>query len=198
MKGNAAKFRGGQQRIQRHLLRMADKGAVSLKHLGCATRFAFKGITRDMRGTHVHLIQQGDVEIRLWFPDVQHDAKLLSFVETCQQRRVIHHRSPAGIYQNSASLQTADQLFVGQVQSLVRPLFKERRMEGDDVALVDQLIQRAEVAFIAVILTRRIAQQGADTPGFQTLLQTSAHVAHPHNPDGAVFQRKTIALGQHQ
>jgi hypothetical protein len=31
VQGNAAKFRGRQQRIQRHLLRMADKGAVGFK-----------------------------------------------------------------------------------------------------------------------------------------------------------------------
>lgn len=143
-----------------------------------------------MCGTHVHLIQQCDVEIRLWLPDVQYDAKILSLVETCQQRRVIHHRSPAGIYQNSASLQTADQLFVGQVQSLVRPFFKERRMEGDDVALVDQLIQRAEIALIAVILTRRIAQQSADAPASRRFCRRPPTLPTPTIPTVRSFSAK--------
>ena len=141
---------------------MADKGAIGLKDLRRAAGFSFKGITGNMRRCDVHLVKQRNVKLRLRLPDVQHHAKRLPLVQTFQQRKVIDHRAPAGIYQNSARLQMTDQGFVSKVQRLIRPLFKQRRMESDHIALCNQFIQRTEVAFITVVFARRIAQQGAN------------------------------------
>ena len=74
VKGNTTKFRGGEQRIQRDLLRMTDKSAIGLKDLGGTTRFTLEGITCDMRGSHIRLVKQRHVKIRLRLPNVQHDA----------------------------------------------------------------------------------------------------------------------------
>ena len=142
---------------------MANKRAVGFKHLRCAAGFAFKRIARDMRSGYVHLVKQFNVKIRLRLPDVQHNAEVLSFIQTFQQRGVVHHRATAGIYQNSASLQTTDQCFIGKMQGRIGALFKQRRVERQDIALFNQLIQRAEIPFLTVVFTRRVAQQRANT-----------------------------------
>ena len=115
-----------------------------------------------MRGCNVDLVQQRNVEIGLRLPDVQHHAEILPLFQTFQQRGVIDDRATTGIYQNSASLQTTDQRLVSKMERLIGPLFEEGRMEGDDVTCFNQLIQGAEVAFITVVFTRRITQQGAN------------------------------------
>ena len=97
MQRDAAKFRCGQQRVEGDLLRLTDKGAVRFKHLGRATRFAFQGITGDVRGADVDFLQQGYVQIRLRFPDVQHGAEFLAGLKAFQQGGVIHHRATTGI-----------------------------------------------------------------------------------------------------
>ena len=141
---------------------MADKSAVGLEDLRRAARFPLEGVTSDMRRAHIYLVKQLNVEIRLRLPDVQHHAEVLSFVQACQQRGVIDDRTTAGINQNSASLQTTDQRLVSKMQLLIRPLFKQRRVKRQHVTLFNQLIQRAEIPVIAVVFTRRIAQQRAD------------------------------------
>ena len=71
-------------------------------------------------------------------------------------------------------------------------------MEGDDISLLDQIVEGAEVAFVAAVGTRGIAKQGFDTQRLQALLQPPADVTDADDPDGAIAQREAVTFGQHQ
>ena len=74
MQRNAAKLWRGQQRIQRNVLFMPNKLAISFKHLRSTACFTFQGIACDMRRADIHFFQQFHVEFRFAFPDIQHYA----------------------------------------------------------------------------------------------------------------------------
>ena len=71
-------------------------------------------------------------------------------------------------------------------------------MEGEDIGLLDQIVKGAEVAFVAAVSARRIAEQSFDAQRLQTLLQPPADVTDADNPDGAIAQREAVTFGQHQ
>ena len=84
------------------------------------------------------------------------------------------------------------------MQRLVRPFFIQRRVEGQNIGLFNQLVERFEITRVTIISTRRIAQQRFNAQRFQPLLQASADVTDTHNPHGTIGQCETIAFGQHQ
>jgi hypothetical protein len=63
-------------------------------------------------------------------------------------------------------------------------------MEGQNIRFLYQLIQGAEVAFVAAIGARRIAEQRFDPQRFQALLQAPADVADADDPDGTIGSAK--------
>ena len=71
-------------------------------------------------------------------------------------------------------------------------------MERQNVRVLHQLVKRAEIPLVAAIGARRIAEQRFDSQRLKAFLQTPAHVADAHDPDGTVGQRKTVTLGQHE
>ncbi|MNE87163.1 hypothetical protein D3C80_1843310 [compost metagenome] len=80
------------------------------------------------------------------------------------------------------------------MERFIGAVFKQRRMEGDHIRVLDQFIKGAEIAFITVIGTRRIAQQRTNAHCFETFLQASANVTDTDDAHCAVLKRKTIAL----
>ena len=151
-----------------------------------------------MCGGHINAIQQRHVEIRFWLPDIQYNAKILPLFQTFQQCCIIHNRATAGIYQNSARLKATNQRLIGQMERFVCAVFKQRRMKGDHIRLLDQFIKGDKMAFITAIGARRIAEQRANPQCLETFLQTAAHVTDADNAHGAVLKRKAITLTQHQ
>ena len=56
--------------------------------------------------------------------------------------------------------------------AFIRALFKQRRMERQNISLLCHSLQRQEIPLVTAIGARRIAQQGFDAPGLKTLLQS--------------------------
>ena len=146
----------------------------------------------------IDLVQQRQREIRLRLPDIKHHAQIVPHVQHLQQGGVVHHRAATGVNQNSIGFQPHQQRRIGQMPAPVGALFKQRRVERQDIGLRCHGVQRQKLAFITAIGARRIAQQGADAPGFQPLLQPPANIANPHNPDGTIAQLEPITFRQQQ
>jgi len=168
------------------VLLVTNKLTIGLKDLRGATRFSFEGIPGNVRRADIGFLQQRHIEIRLSFPDIQHNAQRLTGIQPVQQCCIVDDRPTAGIDQNSARLQSANQRIIRHVQRFVGSVFKQWRMESQHIGLLYQFVQRAEIALVTAIGSRWIAQQRADPQRFQTRLQTPTHVAHTHNAYGAI------------
>lgn len=83
---------------------------------------------------------------------------MLPGVKAGQQRGIVDDRPTAGVNQDGARLQSANQCFISQMQGLVRTVFKQRRMESQYIGVLNQFVQRAEIALVSPVSTRRIAK----------------------------------------
>jgi chaperonin cofactor prefoldin len=119
-------------RVSRSKSSLASSTSITRKWLSGTAGFTLKRIARDMRGTNIYQGQQRHAKIGLRLPYVQHYAQLLPRVESVQQCGVVYHRPTAGVNQNSARLEGADQRIIGKMQRFVRPVFEQRRMESQD------------------------------------------------------------------
>ncbi len=82
--------------------------------------------------------------------------------------------------------------------AFIAPIFKQRRVKGQDIGLCHQRVERVEIFVIAAIGARRIAQQGFYSPRGEAFSQPSAHVTDADDAHGAIAQIKAVAFGQQQ
>ncbi|MNL22800.1 hypothetical protein D3C87_1441600 [compost metagenome] len=113
------------------------------------------------------------------------------------QGRVVDHRPATGIDQPGAGPELVQTFFIEQVPGRLLTLFRQWRVQADDVALVDDLLE-ADVVSTFSSLPWRIAHQHLPAQALQDLDQPATHFAGTDHAVGTPGQVDTFDFGQGQ
>ena len=147
---------------------------------------AVGGVSGYVRRGYECLAQQLLVDAGLALPGVDDHLAHQPFAVGAQQCLLVHHSAPCGIDDEGLAPERGEEGLVGQVHGGVGPLGCQRGVEGDDVALLGNLLQRDKSLSRdgAGFLQRRVVEQYAAANGLHGLAHGLAHVAVADYADG--------------
>ena len=155
---------------------MPEKIAVRLVDLRRPSLLAVEAVTGNVRrGQHAEL-GQCHIDLRLALPDIQHRLQVFALQQHLAQGGVVHHRATAGIDQPGTGLELVQTVLVEQMPGRSGPVFFQRCVQADDIALLDDLLKADEIASFSS-LPWRIADQHVPAQPLQNLDQPPAHFA---------------------
>ena len=153
---------------------MSEKIAIRLVDLRRSALFAIQAVAGNVRrGQHTEF-GQCHIDLRLTLPDIEHRLQVFTLQQHLAQGAVIHHGTTTGIDQPGAGLESVQVLLIEQMPGRMRALLGQRRVQADDIALFDDLLQADVIASFGG-LARRIADQYLPAQPLQDLDQASAH-----------------------
>ncbi|MNQ80553.1 hypothetical protein D3C85_955380 [compost metagenome] len=187
----------GQQVSQFNPRQLAAPGTERLINLRGTALLAVEAVAGDMRGSQYAQVGQGKVDLRLALPYIQYRLQVDPLKEQLTQGAVIHHRATAGIDQPTARLESCQSPGVEQVPGRVAPRFAQRRMQADDIALLDNGFQ-ADIRATFTSLARGIAHQHVPTQPMQYPHQPTTDFTGAHYPVGTLGQVGAFEFGEGQ
>ncbi|MNC24574.1 hypothetical protein D3C75_726300 [compost metagenome] len=186
-----------QQIPQADAGRLPEEIAIGLIDLRGSPLLAVEAVTGNVRRCQHAQFGQRHVDFRLAFPDIEHCLQVFTLQQHIAQCRVVDHRSTTGIDQPGTGSELVEAFFIEQMPGRLRPLLGQRRVQADDVALVDDPLE-ADVVTAFIRLPGWIAHQHLPAQALQDLDQSAAHLAGADHAVGTPGQVGPFDFGQGQ
>ena len=107
-----------------------------------------------------------------------------------------YHLAARGVDEQRLAAERLEEAVVGQVIGAVGPFVYQGDVEGDDVALLGQLLQRAEAPEAFTLLAWGVVEQHAHTPSFGYLGHQGTYMAYTHDAQRSLTEVETLLFFQ--
>ena len=171
--------------------------AQRLINLLGAALAAVEAVTGDVRGADDAQFGQLDIDPRLFFPDIEHGLQVFTFQQHLAQGGVVHDRAAGGVDQPGARFEGFKAGAVEQVPGRQIAALVQGRVQADDVAAGDDVVE-ANVVTALCGLTRRVAHQYIPAQAAQHLDQTTTHLPRADHTVGALTELHAFDFSQGQ
>ncbi len=179
------------------MLRHTEKFAGRpVDHFGPA-QLAIQAVAGNVRRAQRDLLQQGQVDGGLAFPDIQHHAEIIALRQYLVQRGIVCHGTACGVDEHRALPELAECGFIEQVTGRVIAGACQRHVHGHHVR-PQRRLQIDEIIIDAGCLQRRIVHQAAHAQRRQALAHAGTDIAATDDARGLPGRLETLLLREHQ
>ena len=121
-------------------------------------------------------------------PAVEDEVGNLSTLQPLHQDITRGNRATAGIDKQGTAHASREESLIDHPGRGILPRTCQRDMQRDDVALLQDGLQRDKAFSPLALGTRRVAEQGAQAQGSHTLRQSTTYIPHPDNANRLPLQ----------
>ena len=156
-----------------------------------AVLLALQGITSDVRGGDIHHLHQFQVDVRLVVPGV--DGYGTEPRDGPFEGGFVHQLSAGRVDEDGVVLHLGEETLVHHIAGAL----VERGVQGDDVRLLEQLVEGTEFAVLVALgrFARRVAKQYLEAQVTGQALHLLPHIADPDDAEAFAFDFDGFAGG---
>lgn len=155
-------------------------------------------VAGDVGRTDEDTVEQVEVDGGFVLPYVDDGVRHLSILQGVKQGFCLDHFAPRRVGNDGPALQVAEEVGIGQVESLVGSFADEGDVEGQHVTFFHQLLQRREEVSSFLLLAWRVVQKDTHAQFAAHLRHFCAYIAYTDDAQRLAFQSEPLLLFEEQ